>query len=48
MLPAPPHPCSYNRLYTLNATCTAADLNEYGPVLKRIVDSFTPPPPQAV
>lgn len=33
----------YNRLYTLNATCTAADLAQYGPVLQSMVSSFQPP-----
>lgn len=34
----------YNRFYTVNATCTDADMSEFGPVLRRIVDSFQPPP----
>lgn len=38
----------YNKLFTLNATCTAADVEQYGPVLQGIVDSFRPPAPLAV
>ncbi|PRW58834.1 psbP domain-containing chloroplastic [Chlorella sorokiniana] len=38
----------YNKLFTLNATCTAADLEQYGPVLKGIVDSFRPPAALAI
>ncbi len=34
---------TYNRFYTVNASCTAADLAEFGPVLRRVVDSFKPP-----
>ncbi|KAI3438981.1 hypothetical protein D9Q98_001395 [Chlorella vulgaris] len=33
----------HNRFYTVNATCTAADCAQYGPVLQKIVNSFAPP-----
>ncbi len=36
--------CSYHRLFTVNATCTAPDKEQYGAVLERVVQSFRPPP----
>lgn len=35
----------YNRLFTVNGTCTAADRADFEAQVKTVVESFTPPPP---
>lgn len=39
--------CRYNRLFTLTAQCTAAELPKYQQALKSITASFVPPPKAA-
>ena len=46
-LPACLLACSANRLFTVNGTCRAEDLEQYGAVLRQMVESFRPPPAMA-